>query len=87
MLVYTPEIAAQQRRAIAAIKERVARFTREEAESVEGVLLVFALCNVARDVLNKYPEKERAMIVDQVIAPFFQNERPVGEPSRIITLQ
>jgi hypothetical protein len=86
MLSWTPELARQQKRAIAAARERMERFTREEVEPVEGVLLVFALMNVAREILNKYPEQERAMIVDQTIMPFMQNERPLGDEGKLITL-
>lgn len=87
MLSYTPEVVAQQRRCYEAVKERIARFTkaeRDETREPEAVLIVFALMNVARELLNGYPERERAMLMDQIVAPFLMNERPAGEASELI---
>ena len=67
------------------VSDLLLRFRRER--ELKGTVAIFTLARVMRELLNKFPERERAMLVDQIIFPFLQNEHPGGDDGRIITLQ
>lgn len=58
---------------------------RANRDHVEAGLAAFALVRLARELVNKYPDETRSVLVDQLIVPFLQNE-PVDSRGGIVML-
>lgn len=54
--------------------------------NVEAGIAAFALVRLARELVNKYPENTRHMLVEQLIVPFFRNEPVESEGGKILLM-
>lgn len=66
------------------LAEVLNRVNREGGSRTAGL---FALLQLARQILEMMPESERQLLLDQVAVPFLAGEPVDGDHGRIITLQ